>query len=188
MRPAPLTDEVRRTPEQARAVLIERARRLARRPPTADRAVVGLDAIVFELGAERYAIATRHVREVVQVAALTPIPGTADFVLGVTNLRGDLVVIVDLRRLLGTAAADVSSTSPCLILGDDRAQLGVLTDAVQDVTTIPPDAIMELAASSNEAVRPHLHGVTRDGLIILDATSLLDNVRLVSDSTDETVG
>lgn len=164
-------------------VLAARARRLARRPAGAP-TVASLDLLVFELGCERYAIETRHVREVVRGAALTPVPGTADFVLGLTNLRGELVPVIDLRRLLGTAAAEVTQASSLVILGDERAQLGVLTDAVHDVSTVPTQAIADVIASS-EATREHLRGVTCEGLVILSGESLLANTRLVLEATDE---
>ena len=173
----------RRSPEEARALLAARARRLARPPAEAERGVAALDVLAFDLGEERYAIETRHVREVVRAGFLTPVPGTADYVLGLTNLRGDLVAVVDLRRLLGTTVAEVTAGSPLLILGDDRAQLGVLTDAVHDVTTLPAHAVMDPSAPAHE----HVRGVTREGLVVLDGHSLVTTTRLVLDA-EETAG
>src|SRR5262245_5302446 len=86
------------TPERTREVLAERARRLAwaaQRPDAADEA---LDVLPFRLGREHYAIETRYAREVVRLTAFTKIPGTGDFLLGVTNLRGEIVPIFDLMR------------------------------------------------------------------------------------------
>jgi purine-binding chemotaxis protein CheW len=175
----------RRSPEEARALLAARAQRLARRPTQTARALAALDVLAFALGEERYAIETRYVREVVRAGVPTPVPGTVDYVLGLTNLRGDLVAVVDLRRLLGTAAADVTAGSPLLIVGDDRAQLGVLIDSVHEVSTLAADAVLDPSASLREATREYVRGVTREGLVLLDGHSLLTAMRLVPDAEEQ---
>jgi purine-binding chemotaxis protein CheW len=156
-----------RSPQQTKAVLAARALQLARRPAPARSILATLDLLVFELGAERYAIEVRHVLEVVRAGALTPIPGTSHFVLGVTNLRGGLVAVVDLGRVLGMTAAEVTPMSPLLILGDERVQFGALIHAVHDVTTVLTQSVMDVSAPSPETTRDHFRGVTREGVVIL---------------------
>ena len=57
--------------------------------------------IVFGLNGARYAVSIRSVLELDRLSPITPVPNTPDFVLGVTNVRGDVVSVLDLRRLLG---------------------------------------------------------------------------------------
>src|SRR5947209_17100846 len=91
-RAAQATEEsVRLSPERARAVMEERARTLARIPPRAPHATEVLEVVTFGLADERYAVETRHVREVVRPAEFTPVPGAPDFLVGLVNLRGDIL-------------------------------------------------------------------------------------------------
>src|SRR5947209_1803679 len=84
---------LRLSPERARAVMDERARALAR-VPAETAAVRALEAVVFELSGERYALETAHVHEVVRLAGLTPLPGAPDYLAGVTNLRGQILAVI----------------------------------------------------------------------------------------------
>ncbi|MEZ5365126.1 MAG: chemotaxis protein CheW [Bryobacterales bacterium] len=57
--------------------------------------------IVFGLHGARYAVSIRSVLELDRLSPITPVPNTPEFVLGVTNVRGEVVSVIDLRRLLG---------------------------------------------------------------------------------------
>ena len=104
----------------------ERARRLAR--PAAEVRGSGdtLEIVVFGLASERYAVENRYVREVVRLADLAPVPGAPEFMAGVTNLRGEILAVVDLRRFFGVPARGITDTSRVVVLGADEAEFGVL--------------------------------------------------------------
>ena len=89
------------TPERARRILEERARAVARVPAAAPAVGALVEIIRFALGEERYAVETNCVREILRFKAATPLPGTPDFLVGVTNLRGQILAVFDLRRFLG---------------------------------------------------------------------------------------
>src|SRR5690348_18374714 len=88
-------------PERARAVLAERARRLALSAEQAAPQVDALELLPFRLGREHYAIETRYTREVVRLTGFTAVPGVEDFLLGVANLRGEIVPVFDLMLFFG---------------------------------------------------------------------------------------
>ncbi len=79
------------------ALMQQRARELAR--PLADGAAEGehIEVLEFILAHERYAIETAWVQEVYPLRQLTPLPGTPAFVLGVVNVRGKIISVMDLR-------------------------------------------------------------------------------------------
>jgi hypothetical protein len=99
---AATAEALRLSPERARAVLEERARALARVPP-AEYAGAVLEVVTFDLAGERYALETRHVRAVVRLGEHTPVPGAPDFLVGVLNLRGEVLAVMDLGKVLGLA-------------------------------------------------------------------------------------
>src|SRR3989304_5476286 len=88
------------SPEQAKAVMDQRARVLSRPPVEPHSATNPLEVVTFSLGNEEYALETRFVCEIVRVGNWTPVPGTPDFFIGITNLRGDFLALVDLCRYL----------------------------------------------------------------------------------------
>jgi purine-binding chemotaxis protein CheW len=172
-------------PDRARAVLEERARALARPLQVAAPEAATLRLVTFGLANERYAIEARHVREVVRLTGYTPVPGAPDFLLGVMNLRGEVVAVLDLGKFLGAAARGVSDLSRVLVLGGDRPEFGVLADAAHDVVTLPADAIREPPPSVAGIGREYLLGVTADALVVLDAAVLLRDPRLFIDQAGE---
>src|ERR1700733_9384152 len=77
------------------AILQERAKRLA--IPLADHTVQNtIDVVTFSIGAEKYIIESQYVMEITKLRAYTPVPGTPSFVVGVTNIRGVVLALIDL--------------------------------------------------------------------------------------------
>jgi purine-binding chemotaxis protein CheW len=171
--------------EAARRILIDRARRLGQPPPAA-RAPGQLAMAGFQLGAERYALELVYLREVARLTSITPVPGAPEFVLGVTNLRGEILSVFDLRKLLGVKIAGLSDMARLLVLGRERAELGILADAVDEVVLLDPKALAPPPETVSPRGRRYLRGVTRDALIALDGAALLDDGDLVlaADDTD----
>jgi purine-binding chemotaxis protein CheW len=179
---------LRHTPEQARAVLDERARALARVPAPAPRADRVLTVVTFGLANERYAIETRHVREVARFTDFTPLPGAPDFLVGVLNLRGEVLAVVDLRKFFGVARQGVTDLARVLVLGGEHAAFGVLADEAHEVTALRTDEVLEPPGSVAGVGREYLRGVTADALIVLDGEVLLRDARLFIDQGEETDG
>jgi len=114
--------------EGRREVLAERARRLARVPADPLRGEEVLELVGFVLGGERYGIESRFVCEVARLSRLTPVPGTPAFVLGITNLRGEILALFDLRHLLGVTADGITDLGRIVVLGVHRREFGLLAD------------------------------------------------------------
>src|SRR3546814_4484079 len=87
----------------------------------------------------RYAVETRYVREVTRFADFTTVPGAPNFVVGVTNLRGGVLVVFDLRKILGIPAPGLTDLSRVIVHGRERAEFGILADAVHEVRIISAD-------------------------------------------------
>lgn len=82
----------------AAQILRARAKALAQPPKDEPEADTLLDVLEFRLAEERYAVEIRHVSEVHPLKELTPLPGTPAFVLGVVNVRGRILPVVDLKK------------------------------------------------------------------------------------------
>ena len=163
--------------EAVRALMDERARALARPPEPAERADT-LAVITFVLATERYAIETQYVREVVRLREFSPVPGAPDFVLGVANLRGEVLCLIDLRRFFDMPSTGVTDLSRMIVIGTERVEFGILVDETFEIAGLRPDDIVSPPESVAGAGREYLLGVTREALIVLDGAALLRDPRL----------
>jgi chemotaxis signal transduction protein len=88
------------------------------------------------LGGEAYAIDVDHVIEVAELGAVSPVPGSNDSLLGIRNLRGEIMPVFDLASVLGIAGDGLPQ---CLLITEQGGlRAGFAIDEVTDVGTIPP--------------------------------------------------
>ena len=162
-----------------REVLEARARQLARVPDEPPRTGEVLELVGFVLAGERYGIESRFVREVARLTRFTPVPGTPAFVLGVTNLRGEILALFDLRNLLGVVTEGVTDLGRIVVLGERRCEFGLLADAASEILWVPGAS---LAQPETAWGRAYLRGVSPDGVIVLSGEALLSDPRLTIDA------
>lgn len=159
------------SPEEARRVLEERARRLARPAADAGAAPAGLEVVTFALAGETYAIEARWVVEVARLAHLTPLPGAEPPLFAVTAWRGDLLSLFDLRPVLGLSSRALDDLGWIVVLGSaGRAAFGVLADAPGEFRVIPPD---EVRPPEGAARSPLVRGVTGDAVVVLEGEEVV---------------
>jgi purine-binding chemotaxis protein CheW len=173
------------SPEHARTILDERARRLARPAEEPRAAETLLDLLGFIMAGESYAIETSFVREVLRLSHFTPLPGVPDFVVGVTNLRGEILPVFDLRIFLGLPPKGLSDRSRVIVCGDAKNGLGILADAVADVLQLSVSEFLDEPVILGTRAGDCVKGVTRSSLIVLDGAALLRDRRLYIDQTNE---
>ncbi len=174
------------SPQRARAILEERAQLLARVLPAPPAPGEVLQVVTFTLGDERYAIETSHVREVVRLGVgHAPLPGAPDFVFGAFNLRGEVVVVLDLRALFGVSSREPTDRSRVLVLGVSRVEAGLLVDDAHEVLSLRRHQLHDPPTSVAGAGRAYLKGVTSAALIVLDGAVLLRDGRLFVDEDSE---
>ena len=167
--------------EQAKAVMDERARALARVPERDPDSREILEVMTARLANEKIAIETRFVREVHRPADITPVPGSPSFLVGVTNLRGEVLAVMDLRELLGFPAAETRERPQTVILGLQRPEFGLIVDEIYEVARLRVGEVLEPPGSVDGLSRDCLRGVTADALLVLDGDRLLTDRRLYVD-------
>src|SRR5262245_12644282 len=101
--------------------------------------------LTFIVADEEYGTGILPVQEIRSWSSPMPIPNTPPFIKGVINIRGDVVAIADLRERLGLARMPYGATTVVVVLrvaaaGDERV-MGVIVDAMSDVTNVPSNAI-----------------------------------------------
>jgi purine-binding chemotaxis protein CheW len=97
--------------------------------------------VVFELDGREFALPLREVAEILRMVAITPVPEVPRWVVGVINLRGRVIPVIDLRRRLGIEPAEPGLNTPILVVEQGARKLGLIADAVRDVLALPDEAL-----------------------------------------------
>ncbi len=167
-------------PEHTRNILDERARSLATPLAEDNSARQTLELIEFSLARERYGIASEFVREVCQLTQLTPVPCTPDFVLGIINLRGEVISVIDIRKFFSLPEIGITDLNKVIILQNENMIFGVLADFIVEVRDVELSAIQ--ASTNISGIRAeYLQGVTSQGMAVIDAKKLLTDKSIVVD-------
>jgi purine-binding chemotaxis protein CheW len=159
--------------DSVRAILKERARELARPPEAQDSSVQLVEIVEFTLGHERYAFPSSLVREVFHLTEVTPLPSLPPFVLGVANVRGRILSVIDIRRLLDFGDTGLSNLNRAIILFGPGMELAMLADEVVGVYASDADKWQTTLPTLIGKREQYLKGVTRDRVVVLDAEKLL---------------
>ena len=137
-------------------------------------------ALTFALGEEVYGVDILRVKEIRGWSPVTRIPQSPPAVLGVLNLRGAIVPIVDLRVRFAMQSAEFNAVTVVIVLSlrtaDGHRECGIVVDAVSDVVDVPADSIRPTPALSGQANSDFIAGLAQvedQMLILLDATELL---------------
>jgi purine-binding chemotaxis protein CheW len=172
MKPDPLT-------QNQSAILNSRARTLAQEPPKAALAETFLEIIEFCLASETYGIESAFVREIHLLKDFTPLPGVPSFAAGITNVRGQILSVVDLKKFFNLPDSGLGELNKVIILHNNRMEFGILADAILGTRSVPLDAIQAPPATVTGIGAEYLKGVTDERVIVLDAEKILDDEKII---------
>ena len=97
--------------------------------------------VVFELANEHYGVDIAHVEGIIKMQAITAVPHAPYFVEGVTNLRGSVLPVIDLRKRFGLPTEETTKNSRIVVVAIDGLKVGMTVDAVSEVLRVPEEAI-----------------------------------------------
>jgi len=159
--------------ESIRKILRNRAMELAKPAETRIRGAHLIEVLEFTLGQERYAFPSSFVREVFPLTEITPLPGLPSHILGVVNVRGRILSVMDIRRLLEFQNVGLTNLNKAIILHQAEMELAVLADEVTGVYAVDMDEGQMTLPTLSGTRESLLQGVTRDRVVVLDAGKLL---------------
>ena len=116
-------------------------------------------AVVFHLGSQRYGIPIEQVNEIQQIVAFSDVPSDGFGVVGMVNLRGDVVPAIDVRRLVGMDELAYTLETPMIITRSGDHVVALIVDEVEDVVRLPEGCLQ--AASPMHALSNRMIGVAR---------------------------
>jgi purine-binding chemotaxis protein CheW len=169
-------------PEQRERILTERARALARRSTTlatsTARSAEEVELIQFRWAREQYAISAEFVHLVIKPCDVTRLPGAPTQLRGVTNLRGEILPVFDLREWFEIERVARSDASRWLVLGASAPELCLMTDGIDEIFALDPRSLHRADSDSRHG-HDLVQGVTRDARTVLDGAAILAHPELV---------
>ncbi|MDO6618629.1 MULTISPECIES: chemotaxis protein CheW [unclassified Shewanella] len=139
---------------------------------------VVLQWVTFKLDNETYGINVMQVQEVLRYTEIAPVPGAPMYVLGIINLRGNVVTVIDTRSRFGLDAAEVDDSSRIVIIEAEKQVIGILVDSVAEVVYLRRSEIDNAPNVGTEESAKFIQGVSnRDNelLILVDLDKLLSD-------------
>jgi purine-binding chemotaxis protein CheW len=147
--------------------------------------------VLLSIASAHYAVREAFVTELERVPKITPVPHVPAWVRGVTNLRGDILSVIDMRTFLGLDAAASHSARMLVVrlLNEDFAT-GLLVDGVDRIVSVPPNQITPPESSLDGPLAPFLTGMCEieERLVaVLDLDQLLrsSEIRQFEEAADE---
>ncbi|PFG55668.1 purine-binding chemotaxis protein CheW [Vibrio sp. ES.051] len=137
-----------------------------------------LQWVTFQLEEETYGINVMQVREVLRYTEIAPVPGAPDYVLGIINLRGNVVTVIDTRSRFGLIEGEVTDNTRIIVIESERQVIGILVDSVAEVVYLRSSEIDTTPSVGTDESAKFIQGVSnRDGklLILVDLNKLLSD-------------
>ena len=135
-----------------------------------------IQLVTFRLKDETYGINVMQVQEVLRVSEIAPVPGAPGYVLGIINLRGNVVTVIDTRTRFGLPTGELGDASRIVIIESEQQVVGILVDSVAEVVELRQSQIDSAPNTGNEDSSRYIQGVAsrdEDLLIVVDVNKLL---------------
>ncbi len=137
-----------------------------------------LQWVTFQLDTETYGIDVMKVQEVLRVSEIAPVPGAPDYVMGIINLRGNVVTVLDTRRRFGLPPKEMDDSTRIAVIEANDTVIGILVDSVAEVVEMRRSAVESSPSVGNDESSKYIEGVANhDGelLILVDIDKLLSD-------------
>ncbi len=135
-----------------------------------------LQWVTFRLGDETYGVNVMQVQEVLRMTEIAPVPGAPHYVVGIVNLRGNVVTVMDARQRFGLSPAEPQDATRIIIVECAGHVIGVMVDSVAEVVNLRGSQIETAPNVGNDDNNRFVQGVysrENDILILLDLDLLL---------------
>ncbi len=135
-----------------------------------------LQWVTFQLANETYGINVMQVQEVLRYSDIAPVPGAPPYVLGIINLRGNVVTVIDTCQRFGLVPIEITDNTRIVIIETNQQVIGILVDSVAEVVYLKHSEIETTPNVGNDESAKYIQGVTHredELLILVDLNKLL---------------
>jgi purine-binding chemotaxis protein CheW len=135
-----------------------------------------LQWVTFRLAGETYGINVMQVQEVLRYTEIAPVPGAPGYVLGIINLRGNVVTVIDTRNRFGLESGEMTDNTRIVIIETEGHVIGVLVDSVAEVVYLRQSEVENAPNVGNDESAKFIQGVCHKNdelLILIELNKLL---------------
>jgi purine-binding chemotaxis protein CheW len=138
-----------------------------------------VDLVVFRVGMEQFAFMLKHVKEIVKVAEIKKVPYAPAHVVGLSNLRGVILPVLDIRKCLNMPQKEVDDDSRIIVTDIQGRQAGIIVDRISQVTSVEAPSIVEPPANIKNTQGGYVSGITvkdkgKSIIMVLDVEKIVD--------------
>ena len=117
--------------------------------------------VIFELGSEYFGVDIATVQSIIKVQPITKLPRTPEFIEGVTNLRGKVLPVIDLRKRFGLSPREADKNSRIIVVSINHNEVGIIVDEVSEVVTVPAGAVEALPGMATTVDSAFIRGIAK---------------------------
>ena len=117
--------------------------------------------LVFNIKDEFYSIEIIYITEIVEMLPVTVVPNIPECIVGVINLRGAIIPIMDVRARFGYETKEYDSRTCIVVLENDGVSIGIIVDSVQEVTKVNVDTIAKPPTNSASDAEYYIKGISK---------------------------
>ncbi|NBR07459.1 MAG: purine-binding chemotaxis protein CheW, partial [Planctomycetes bacterium] len=135
----------------------------------------------FILDEQEYAIPIEKIQEIVLYNGVTRLPQVPPFVEGVTNLRGNIIPILNLRVILGMANREINPDTRVVVVHVQKKTVGLIVDSVTQVKKVNPQLVQSPESAIAMGASNHIAGLTKENdhlLILLDIEKMMQTINV----------
>ena len=165
--------------EERDRILKERAKITALESNEGLKKEESIEVLEFMLAYERYGVELKYVREVYPLTELTLIPGIPVFVLGIINVRGEILSVIDIKKFFDLPEKGLTDLNKAIILHSAEIEFGILADSIVGVRSILLNELQPSLPTLTGIREEYLKGVTKERKVILDAERLLTDKGII---------
>ena len=167
-------------PEESRKeILRSRAKVLSQEPKKEEADQNTIEILEFILAYERYGVESSFIQEVYPLKTFTPLPCTPPFVLGIINVRGRILSVLDIKKFFDLPEKGLTDLNKVIILHSANMLFGILADAIAGIREITLSKLQPALPTLTGIREEYLKGITEDRTVILDAQKLLSNKKII---------
>ena len=167
------------TKEQKRKILKDRANKFSKESSINVNEAENIEIIQFTLAYEMYGIESLYIKEVFPLKELTPLPSTPAFLLGITNVRGKILPVIDIKKFFNLPEKGLTDLNKLIILYSDDFEIAILADLIIGAVNININKLQPALPTLIGIRADFLKGVTNDGVIILDGKKISGDKRII---------
>lgn len=146
----------------------------------ADESLDETQYLTFRLDSQEYGLPIIEVQEIKGWTSMTPVPNSPSYMLGVLNLRGTIIPVIDLRTRFGLPPKEHDEFTVIMVVSMGKRLAGLVVDSVSDVISAPEEAVRDNPEANSNIDQRFFRGLVESNgklVILLDAMQISDDIQ-----------